>query len=164
VTPDLEALLHALAGSRLRFVVIGGVAVGVHGYVRATKDLDVCPAGDRENLEALARLLRELDAEQLEVGDFAPGELPFDPRDPDDLAEGGNFRLRTRLGALDVMQWVPGLDAEQAFVTLDANAIQLDLDGSAIRVCSLNDLRTMKRTAGRPQDLVDLEQLPEVDG
>ncbi len=164
MTPDLEALLHALAGSRLRFVVIGGVAVGVHGYVRATKDLDVCPAGDRENLEALARLLRELDAEQLEVGDFAPGELPFDPRDPDDLAEGGNFRLRTRLGALDVMQWVPGLDAEQAFVTLDANAIQLDLDGSAIRVCSLNDLRTMKRTAGRPQDLVDLEQLPEVDG
>jgi len=82
--------------------VIGGVAVGVHGYVRATKDLDVCPAGDRENLEALARLLSELDAEQLEVGDFASDELPFDPRDAGDLAKGGNFWLRTRLGALDV--------------------------------------------------------------
>ncbi len=161
MTPDLEALLHALAASGLRFVVIGGVAVGVHGYVRATKDLDVCPAGDRENLEVLARLLSELDAEQLEVGDFAPGELPFDPREADDLAEGGNFRLRTRLGALDVMQWSPGFDAEQAFATLDANAIQLDLDGSAIRVCSLEDLRIMKRTAGRPQDLVDLELLPQ---
>jgi acylphosphatase len=164
VTPDLEALLHALAASGLRFVVIGGVAVGVHGYVRATKDLDVCPAGDRENLERLARLLRELDAEQLEVGDFTREELPFDPRDADDLAAGGNFRLRTRLGALDVMQWVPGFDAEQAFALLDANAIQLDLDGSAIRVCSLEDLRRMKLTAGRPQDLVDLEQLPETGG
>ena len=55
--PDLEALLHALSASGVRFVVIGGVAVGVHGYVRATKDLDVCPAGDRENLERFARLL-----------------------------------------------------------------------------------------------------------
>ncbi len=90
MTPDLEALLHALAASGLRFVVIGGVAVAVHGYVRATKDLDVCPAGDRENLLVLAELLRELDAEQLEVGDFAPEELPFDPQDPDDLAKGGN--------------------------------------------------------------------------
>jgi len=164
VTPDLEALLHALAASGLRFVVIGGVAVGVHGYVRATKDLDVCPAGDRENLAILARLLSELDAEQLEVGDFAPGELPFDPQDPNDLAGGGNFRLRTRLGALDVMQWVPGVDAEHAFVALDADALELDLDGSAIRVCSLAHLRTMKRTAGRPQDLVDLEQLPAPGG
>jgi len=160
VTPDLEALLHALAASGLRFVVIGGVAMGVHGYVRATH-LEVCTAGDRENLEVLARLFSELDAEQLEVGAFTPDELPFDPREADDLAEGGNFRLRTRLGALDVMQWIPGFDAVQAFATRDANAVQLDLDGSAIRVCSLEDLRIMKRTAGRPQDLADLELLPQ---
>jgi len=163
VTPDLEALLHALAASGLRFIVIGGVAVGVHGYVRATKDIDVCPAGDRENLLVLARLLRELEAEQLEVGDFAPEELPFDPCDPTDLERGGNFRLSTRLGALDVMQWIPGFGADQTFSTLDAGAVEIDLDGSAIRVCSLKDLRTMKRTAGRPQDLVDLAQLPAAD-
>ncbi len=160
MTPDLEALLHALAASGLRFVVIGGVAVGVHGYVRATKDLDVCPSGDLANLEVLATLLRELDGEQLEVGDFAADELPFDPRRASDLAEGGNFRLRTRLGALDVLQWVPGFDTDQAFATLDATAVELDLDGSAIRVCSLPHLRLMKRAAGRPQDLLDLEQLP----
>jgi len=83
----------------------------------------------------------------------------FDPRRAEDLAEGGNFRLRTRLGALDVMQWVSGFDVDHAFATLDASAIELDLDGSAIRVCSLEHLRLMKRTAGRPQDLVDLERL-----
>lgn len=161
MTPDLEALLHALARSGLRFVVIGGVAVGVHGYIRATKDLDICPAADRGNLETLARLLHELEAEQLEAGDFDASELPFDPTSAEDLAEGGNFRLRTRLGALDIMQWVPGIDAEQAFAQLDAGAVELSFDGSAIRVCSLAALRTMKRTAGRPQDLLDLEQLPE---
>ncbi len=112
----------------------------------------------------LAQLLRTLDAEQLEVGDFDPEELPFDPCDPHDLAQGGNFRLRTRLGALDVMQWVPGVGDEHGFATLDADAIEIDLDGSTIRVCSLKNLRMMKRTAGRPQDLVDLAQLPAVDG
>lgn len=161
MTPDLEALLHALARSGVRFVVIGGVAVGVHGFVRATKDLDVCPAGDRANLEALAALLTELEAEQLEVGDFEPEKLPFDPRRADDLAAGGNFRLRTRLGDLDVMQWLPGIEGEHAFATLDADAVELDFEDSVVRVTSLADLRTMKRAAGRPQDLVDLEQLPD---
>ena len=87
--------------------------------------------------------------------------MPFDPTLPDHLAAGGNFRLRTRLGALDITQWVPGIDAEQAWATLDASAIELDFDGSAIRVCSLEDLRTMKRTAARAQDLVDLERLED---
>lgn len=161
MTPDLEALLHALVRAGVRFVVIGGVAVGVHGYVRATKDLDVCPAADSENLARLATLLRDLGAEQLEVGDFEAAELPFDPTRAEDLAAGGNFRLRTRLGALDIMQWVPGFDVDHAFETLDGSALELDLDGTPVRVASLAAVRQMKQTAGRPQDLVDLAELPE---
>jgi hypothetical protein len=50
-----DDLLFALSQARVRFVVIGGVAVGVHGFVRATEDLDIVPDPDLENLARLAR-------------------------------------------------------------------------------------------------------------
>ena len=75
-----------------------GIAVGVHGYVRATKDLDIVPDPAFENLTRLASLLREIDAEQVGVGEFSPDEFPYDPTDPEQLAHGANFRLQTHLG------------------------------------------------------------------
>ena len=159
---DLDELLLAVGRAPVRFVVIGGIAVGVHGYVRATKDLDLCPDPAPANLTALASLLRDLEAEQIELGDFAPAELPFDPLDPRDLAQGGNFRLRTRLGALDLMQWVPGIEADHAYPVLASQAIIVEFRGVPIHVCSLAHLRLMKETAGRPQDRLDLENLPEL--
>jgi hypothetical protein len=157
----LDALLLTLARSRVRFVVIGGIAVGVHGYVRGTKDVDVCPEPSAENLRELAALLRDLDARHVELaGDFSADEMPFDPLDPADLAEGGNFRLHTRLGALDLMQWIPGIDGDHAYPALAADAITVELRGTVLSVCSLAHLRRMKETAKRPQDLVDLENLP----
>ena len=155
-----DALLLTLARSQIRFIVIGGIAVGVHGYVRGTKDVDVCPEPSADNLGALADLLADLEARPVEVGDFSPEELPFDPLDPDDLAEGGNFRLETRLGALDVMQWIPGIDADHAYPVLAGDAVTVELRGAALSVCSLAHLRLMKETAGRPQDLLDLQNLP----
>lgn len=157
---ELDALLLELARSPLRFVILGGIAVGVHGYVRGTRDIDVCPDPAPDNLVTLATVLRGLEAEQLEVGDLDANELPVDPLNPADLARGGNFRLRTRLGALDIMQWVRGLDADQAFATLNADAINVAFEGETVRVCSLAHLRLMKRRAGRKQDLLDLENLP----
>jgi hypothetical protein len=156
----LDALLLTLARSQIRFIVIGGIAVGVHGYVRGTKDLDICPDPSRDNIRALADILRTLEARPVEVGDFAPSELPFDPLDPGDLAQGGNFRLETRLGALDVMQWIPGIGADHAYPVLVGEAVRVDLRGATLSVCSLAHLRLMKETAGRPQDLLDLQNLP----
>jgi len=111
-----DELLLALREAHVRFVVIGGIAVGVHGYVRATKDLDIVPDPEPENVTRLSSLLRELDAEHVGVGDFAAEEFPYDPIDPEQLALGANFRLETRLGPLDIMQWVAGID-ESASLT-----------------------------------------------
>jgi hypothetical protein len=159
---ELDALLVELARSELRFVILGGIAVGVHGYVRATRDVDICPAPSAANLDLLAWVLAELEAEPVEVGELAQDELACDPLDPADLALGGNFRLRTRLGALDLMQWISGIEAEHAFQALDEDAIDVDFEGQTLRVCSLRKLRLMKQAAGRPQDLLDLEHLPQV--
>jgi hypothetical protein len=157
---DPHELITALSDAQVRYVVIGGFAVGAHGFPRATKDLDVVPAPDDENISALAGALRRLDAHHLDTGAFDPQEFPFDPLDPRQLSEGGNFLLTTRAGRLDVMQWVPGIEADQAYDTLAAEAIRVPFRGVTLQVCSLAHLRLMKETAGRPQDLVDLENLP----
>lgn len=154
-----DELLLALRDAGVRFVVIGGIAVGVHGYVRATKDLDIVPDPDIENLTRLAQLLRELGAQHVGVGDLEADEFPYDPTDPEQLAQGANFRLETRLGPLDIMQWVSGIDTEPAFAQLARGAMAVPFRGERLLVSGLDDLRAMKLAAGREQDLRDLAEL-----
>ncbi len=156
-----DDLLLALSGAQVRFVVIGGVAVGVHGFVRATKDLDIVPDPTPDNLARLARLLKEIEARQIGADEFVPEEFPYDPTDPAQLAEGANFRLDTSHGALDIMQWVPGIDTDSAYPELDQQAVEVAFRGAMIRVCGIEHLRTMKRTAARERDLMDLRELGE---
>ena len=154
-----DDLLLALSEAQVGFVVIGGVAVGVHGFVRATKDLHIVPDPAPENLARLARLLAEIQAKQTGAGEFSPEEFPYDPTDPAQLAEGANFRLDTNHGALDIMQWVPGIDTDPAYLELARQAIEVAFRGTKVRVCGIEHLRTMKRTAAREQDLIDLREL-----
>jgi len=135
--------------------VIGGVAVGYHGHVRATKDVDVVPAPDIENLARLARVLRRLDAEVEGAEEFASGELP-DPLDPDALALGGNWVLLTRLGRLDIMQWIGD---GPLWEKLSAGAIEDHIGGIPVKFVSYDDLVSLKTQAARPEDLTDLERL-----
>lgn len=155
---DVGALLRQLHDAEIEYILIGGLAVNAWGVIRSTKDVNICPAPDPQNLERLAALLRRLRVKQLGVGieGFADAEMPFDPTRPEDLAEGGNFRLATPLGVLDIMQWVPGIEDEHTCATLAADAEVANAFGIEIPVCSLGALRLMKRAAGRPQDLQDL--------
>lgn len=130
---DPAALLRVLGEAEVDYVVIGGLAVIAHGVQRFTKDIDVCPSPSRDNLERLARLLTEIEARQLGVGDFAAPAFPFDPRNAGELAEGGNFRLDTRFGILDLMQRVPGIEAEHAYPVLDSGATTVSVLGAEVR-------------------------------
>jgi hypothetical protein len=154
-----DDLLVALSGAQVEFVVIGGVAVGVHGFVRATEDLDIVPAPSPENLGKLAHLLEQLNARHVGSSEFSPEEFPYDPTDPVQLAAGSNFRLDTKHGALDIMQWVPGITTDPAYAELSQKAIEVAFRGTMIRVCGIDHLRTMKRTAARERDLMDLREL-----
>lgn len=155
---DPEALLRALTDAGARFVVIGGIALGVHGVVRGTKDLDIVPDPAADNLARLAAILRALDARQIGVD---ADLLPNQPTHADGLAQGGSYQLETRLGQLDILQQS---DAVPAFAALDRDAIDVHYDGLRLRVCSLEHLRQMKRAAARPQDLRDLEDLDIAHG
>jgi hypothetical protein len=154
-----EPLLRALHEAGVQHIIIGGFAVNAHGVIRPSKDLDIVPDPDPANLQRLAGLLADLDARHVGLGEMKAEEFPFDPTRSEDLRAGTNFRLETRLGDLDVMQWVAGIHAEPAYGALAAGAIEGELDGIPLRVCGLEDLIAMKRAAGRPLDLDDLRRL-----
>lgn len=158
---DPEPLLRFLHESGIEHILIGGVAVAAHGYRRPSKDLDIVPQPSRENLARLARSLARVHARPAELGDLDAGELPAAATRVEDLELGGNFRLETDLGALDIMQWISGIHADDLHAELDRDALTFWLDDVPVRYCGLAHLRAMKRAAGRPRDIDDLEQLPE---
>lgn len=153
---DVEALLSALERAEVRFVVIGGFAVGAHGYLRATKDLDIVPDPAPENLARLASVLSELNASVLGVEEFSEDEV-VQP-DTTGLEMGGNFVLTTIHGRLDIMQLI-GPDLEYA--DLDAAAVEDEVFGHRVRFCGFDHLVAMKESAGRPEDEIDLKRLRE---
>lgn len=148
---DAEGIFTALERHSVDYVLIGGLAVAAHGYIRATRDVDVVPAPDRDNYERLAEALRTLEAE-LVGGD----ELPEVTLDAASLASGANFPVETAYGRLDIMQDEPGIPS---YETLARAAFGVDLEGRSIRVCSLEHLLAMKRAAGRDRDLLDVREL-----
>lgn len=151
---DLRALLEALNEGDVRFVVIGGVAVGAHGYIRATEDLDLVPEADPANLELLTKVLESLGATLPTAG----GRRFEAERDGAALSRGANLTADTRLGGLDVLQRTPGV---QPYPVLARDAVESELFGVPVRICSLARLREMKQARGETQDKADLENLPE---
>ena len=151
---DLRALLAALHEHEVRFVVIGGVAVGAHGFLRSTEDLDLVPDPDPANLKLLTAALDALDSTMPTVEGRA-----FDPdKDGAVILRGGNVTADTRFGGLDVVQLLRGVPA---YSELAEDAVESNLLGVPVLVCSLARLRAMKRSLRRAQDRVDLENLPE---
>jgi predicted nucleotidyltransferase len=157
---DPEPLLRFLHERGVQHIVIGGVAVAAHGYRRPSNDLDIVPDSNHENLARLAQALIAINARPAELGDFDLDEMPADATSLEDLALGGNFRLDTDLGALDVMQWISGVDVDDLYHELGREALRFELDGLPVRYCGLHHLRAMKAAAGRPRDLDDLQHLP----
>lgn len=151
---DLRALLEALHDHGVRFVVIGGVAVGAHGFIRGTEDLDLVPDPDPENLKRLTVALGDLDSTLPTVGG-----RQFDPAsDGGVIRRGGNVTATTKFGALDVVQRAQGVPSYSQLVD---DAVESTLLGIPVHVCSLARLREMKQAQSRTQDLLDLENLPE---
>ena len=145
-------LFVSLVDGDVRFVVIGGYAVAAHGYERATRDVDIVYATDLDNCERFATTLQRLEA-RVRVADLPArgGEISAQW-----LAAGGHFVFSTAHGILDALSWIAGLD----YTTLESRALTVELsDGTALRVCSYEDLVAMKQLAGRPRDLDDLREL-----
>jgi hypothetical protein len=152
--------LRTLTEHRVRFVLIGGYAGALRGSPVITGDVDVCYARDDENLQRLAASLEALGARLR----GAPPDVPF-RLDAATVRAGDHFTFTTTAGSLDCLGTPAGT---HGFADLEASATEEDLGGVIVRVASLDDLIRMKRAAGRPKDLIEVEWLSalrdELDG
>jgi hypothetical protein len=135
----------------VRYVVIGGVGARLLGSPTVTRDTDVCYERSAENLERLAAALRDLGAELRGVREPVPFLL-----DARTLAAGDHFTFTSRAGDVDVLGTPAGVEG---FAELEAAAVAFDLGDVTVRVASIDDLIRMKRAAGRPKDLIEVEVL-----
>ena len=128
--------------------------MGAHGYVRGTEDLDLVPDPDPANLNRLTEALAKLETTLPTVA-----ERPFDPgSDAGVIRRGGNVTAMTRFGGLDIVQRARGVPS---YTQLIDDAVESNLLGIPVLICSLARLRKMKEAQDREQDRADLANLPE---
>lgn len=147
-----DEILRRLNEAEVRFVVVGGLALGAWGVVRGTKDVDVVVAPDAENLDRVASVAVAARG-HVQAGEAFLGSQPSIAAQ---LRGGEQVAIETELGRLDIVQ---GLDGVPEYEELRARATETDVLGVTVAVCSVEDLREMKRVAGRTRDLADLEDL-----
>lgn len=146
-----ESVIRLLGRHRVRYVLIGGLAAITHGAPSVTQDVDLCYARDDENLRRLADALVEANAELRNADPGLPIRL-----DARMLKAGDAFTFTTDVGWLDLLGTPAGTSG---YEDLARTADTFDVFGYRVLVASLEDLIRMKRAAGRPKDLLMLEEL-----
>jgi len=158
MAPD-RSLLDVLHRHGVPFVVIGGHAVNYHGYLRATEDTDVVWQRSPDSEPRLLAALEELSAEWIgDEIDPATGIERTWPVTASFVRGRSLMMLCTRAGYLDLFDHVPGIEGARVEELFDDAGT---VDG--IRYVSLVWLRRLKAAAGRPRDLLDLENLPAAE-
>jgi hypothetical protein len=154
---DARALFAALAAHDVEYVTIGGIAIQAHGGQRLTQDLDIAIAASAENIERLASALLDLDARILGPDGQRSRSVPSAPL----LASSDQWHLITPHGPLDILTLPAHL---WSFADMRARAHGVPLGELSIPIAHREDLLEMKRAAGRPQDLADVQLLESLDG
>lgn len=156
----VDPLMDIIDAHQVDFIVIGGFAVAAHGYVRATKDIDICPNPKKDNLARLAEALKELEAVPIDLEEFE-SEFELGP-DYEGLQHGGNWTLMTKHGRIDVMQVFSFEGAEDEigdYHDIAHHAVDRQLRGRTYKFVGYEDLLKMKRACGRDVDLIDINSL-----
>lgn len=162
---EIEEVLNALNRARVRYLVVGGVAVVLHGHLRTTADLDLIIQLERENVLRAMGALRE---------------LQYRPRAPVPAEAFAEQELRDQWirekGLAVFSLWSPAHPTLEVdvfvsepfdFDAVYARAVWVPLERTEATLIALEDLIALKRQVGRPRDQEDiaaLESLREADG
>ncbi len=148
VNSDFSDLLRLFNANRVRYLVIGGYALMLYAEPHYTKDLDLWISTDAINAEAVYRALREFGAPlaDLTAADFAQ--------------EGYFYQMGVPPVRVDILMGLPGAVFAEAW----PRRLEVDFDGLVVPFISREDLIAAKRAAGRPQDLLDVEELIQPAG
>ena len=142
---DFRDFLNALNKAEVRYILVGGYSVVLHGYSRTTGDMDLWVERNAENYH------------KLKIAFQIFGMPVFDMTEENFLAHPvwDVFTFGTPPVAIDIMVNLEGLDFEATF----KKAVYFEDDELKIRTINRNDLIAAKKIAGRAKDINDLENL-----
>jgi len=142
--PDFKDFVK-LHGSRgVEYLLIGGYAVGYHGYPRATQDMDIWIALHPRNADRMVAVLREFG---FDAANLSPALF---------LQEKSLVRMGIAPMRIEIVTTISGVAFDECY----AQRVTDTLDGVAVDIISLQHLKQNKKASGRHKDLDDLEHLP----
>ena len=148
VNSDFSDLLRLFNANQVKYLVIGGYALIQYAEPRYTKDLDLWINADASNAQAVYRALREF------------GAPLADLTEADFTQEGYFYQMGVPPVRVDILMGIPGVVFAEAW----PRRMEVDFDGLLVSFISRQDLIAAKRAVGRPQDLLDVEQLTRSEG
>lgn len=142
--PDFKEFLKLLKEHDVRYLLIGGYAVGYHGYARATEDMDIWVAIHPENAQKLVSALKSFG---LDDPNLTPELFLQKPK----IIRMGLPPMR-----LEITTSVSGAEFDECY----RSRIVDEFDGIEVNVIDLENLKKNKRASGRSKDIADVEKLP----
>ena len=142
---DYKEMLQILLNNKVRFLVVGAYAMGVHGYPRATGDIDIWVEASSENSEKIYQSLSEFGAPLSEVTKTTFCE------------EGIVFQIGVAPRRIDIITKIDGVDFNKAY----SDKQKIEIEGIKIPFLSKEDLIKNKESTGREKDQLDAKYLRE---
>jgi molybdenum cofactor biosynthesis enzyme MoaA len=154
-----EDVFRAFQKAKVKYVIVGGIAVNLHGFLRSTVDMDILVEMTDENLKKVVTILKE------------KGYRVKQPVDPMGLADrrtrqdwiknknmkAFNFYKDAELKEVDII-----IDSPVSYEAAKRNRVNFKTDVGFLPAISINDLLKMKKKAGRLADGIDIEQLKQI--
>jgi hypothetical protein len=140
---DFKEFLSMLKSHGVRYLLIGGYAVGYHGYPRATGDIDIWIAVSPENANRAVETVREFG---FSTPDLVPDLF---------LREQSVVRMGNPPARIEILTTISGVNFDECY----ERRVDATLDGVEVPIISLADLKANKQASGRYKDLMDLDHL-----
>ena len=142
--PDFKEFLKLLNVHQVEYLLIGGYAVGYHGYPRATAGMDIWIVMNPANAEKMVTVLKEFG---FNLSGLSPELF---------LKEWQIIRLGVPPVRIEIATTISGVNFSECY----AEKVLGELDGEQVKLIGLKHLKINKKASGRHQDLADLENLP----
>jgi hypothetical protein len=142
---DFKEFIDSLNSNKVRYLLLGGWAVGLYGYPRATGDIDFLIDNHDDNLNKLLTALKEFGAPPVDISKF---KIP-----------GNVFRMGRSPVQIDIINQADGISFDDCY----SRKKIINISGSSICVISKKDLIINKKSSGRSQDIADAEKLDSID-
>lgn len=141
---DFKEFLKLLNDNNAEYLLIGGYAVGYHGYPRATNNIGIWVAAKTDNAERIVAALREfgVDSSELSSAMF--------------LQENRIIQLGNPPMRIEILTGISGVTFDECYSQRVSDVI----DGLPVNIINLQHLKINKKASGRHKDLDDLENLP----